>query len=399
MPIIARRIRRAGSGIAAALVCAVGATGPARPAEVAFELAGTVRDAPAESGRVVGDFKPNGVALVDLDEDGKLDIVAAYPFDDVVTVFRGEGGGKFARLCAVAVEPRPIGFAFGDWNGDGAVDAAVTSYNRQGAALLSGGGTGCLEHTGFVAGGHSPQAVATGDWNGDGRADLAISNRNSHTVSIRLGGGDGSFAAPKSGGEIGVGRFPSGIVAGDWNGDGAADLAVVNHYSHSVSILLGDGRGRFSVHGEAAIGLYPGDIDTADLNGDGQADLIAVNVRNNDLSVLLGKGTGDFVQGERLKAGEAPAGIAIADLDGDGRSDIVVAMRDAPELIVYCNEGGTEPSFRRALVVATADNPIDVAVGDLDADGRIDLVAYLPGLPAVSVFLNRTPIAGGVNGG
>ena len=40
-----------------------------------------------------------------------------------------------------------------------------------------------------------------------------------------------------------------------------------------------------------------------------------------------------------------------------------------------------------------------MAVGDLDADGRIDLVAYLPGLPAFSVFLNRTPIAGGANGG
>lgn len=341
---------------------------------------------------VVGDFKPNTLLVGDWNKDGNHDFAAANSFDHSISIFSGDGAGSF-RLLSVAPAPRrPIGLIAGDWDDDGHADLAVTSYNEAGVGLLLGNGTGAFRTGGFVASGHSPQAGVSGDWDSDGRLDLAISNRNDHTVTIALGEANGRFSRESLGdGSVAVGKFPSGVTAGDWNRDGKLDLAVVNHYGHSISILLGDGRGRFSNVHTVAIGLFPGDIDSADLNGDGALDLVAVNVRSGDLSVLLGRGDGTFAEHSRLKAGTAPAGIALSDLDRDGAIDIAVVMRDAPELAIFRNELASDARFRRTAVLPTGANPIDVAVGDFNRDELTDLLVFTPGANAFVVFINRSP--------
>ena len=84
------------------------------------------------------------------------------------------------------------------------------------------------------AAGSSPQSVAVGDFNGDGALDLAVAN-GFNDVSVLLGNGDGSFQEARS---FGVGNSPTSLAVGDFNGDGALDLAVTNRDSNNVSVLI-----------------------------------------------------------------------------------------------------------------------------------------------------------------
>src|SRR5262249_56535719 len=90
--------------------------------------------------------------------------------------------------------------------------------------------------------GSNPHGEAVGDFNGDGKADLAVVNEGSNTVSILLGNGDGSLR-PKT--DFATGTQPWGLAVGDFNGDGKLDLVVANRGANSLSILLGNGDGSF----------------------------------------------------------------------------------------------------------------------------------------------------------
>src|SRR5262249_14994196 len=82
--------------------------------------------------------------------------------------------------------------------------------------------------------GSIPHGEAVGDFNGDGKADLAVVNEGANTVSILLGNGDGSFRTKA---DFATGTQPWGLAVGDFNGDGKLDLAVANRGANSVSIL------------------------------------------------------------------------------------------------------------------------------------------------------------------
>ncbi|WP_202947405.1 FG-GAP repeat domain-containing protein, partial [Zavarzinella formosa] len=77
----------------------------------------------------------------------------------------------------------------------------------------------------FAGVGAGPISVVIGDVNGDGRPDLVTANRQDKTVSVLLGNGDGKFA-PAPGSPVPVGSFPTSVVIGDVNGDGKPDLVA-----------------------------------------------------------------------------------------------------------------------------------------------------------------------------
>jgi hypothetical protein len=182
--------------------------------------------------------------------------------------------------------------------------------------------------------GTSPHGEVVGDFNGDGKADLAVVNEGSNTVSILLGNGDGSFR-PKT--DFATGAQPWGITVGDFNGDGKLDLAVANRGSNSISILLGNGDGTFQPKTDIALLVKPIALTVGDFNGDGKADLAVAtqNGNTNDLTMLLGNGNGTFqapvttvtdtasFAGFGL-SGNGQSSISAADFNGDGKLDLVV---------------------------------------------------------------------------
>lgn len=173
-----------------------------------------------------------GIAAVDLNNDGKLDVATAEGL-----AFLGDGNGwlQFDWNQQPLLSGGGV-IATGDFTGEGKADLVVADKS---VAVLAGRGDGRFDapihHS---ANGTVHTAVATADFNADGRLDAVVTNGDAGTVGVMLGNGDGTL---RFAGAFTTGTSPAAITVGDFNGDGRPDVAVANAGSHNISVLFNDG--------------------------------------------------------------------------------------------------------------------------------------------------------------
>lgn len=270
------------------------------------------------------------VGIGDLNGDGKADLVTASdnPFTDrpdIVSVLLNRGDGRFAGRRDYQITRKPAGLAIADLNGDGKPELAVANATDAVTVLRNrGDGTFVLGST--VETGRRPASIASSDLDGDGRPDLATANADAGTVSVFINQGDGNFQARH---DYVSGRQPISIAIADLNGDRRPDLATANRAARSVSVLLGRGDGRFQPKRDYRTGILPFAMVIGDLNGDGTPDLATGN--SSFVSVLPNRGDGslrpklDYVPAPGLD-GYGWGSFAIGDLNGDRRLDLAVPV-------------------------------------------------------------------------
>jgi Bacterial Ig-like domain (group 3)/FG-GAP-like repeat/FG-GAP repeat len=348
----------------------------------------------------------HSLATRDLNADGKLDVVVANDYSNSVGVLLGNGDGTFQPAVtydAGGISPRSVAVA--DVNGDGKPDLIVANCGNRCAgggavavvAVLLGNGDGTFQSAvAYGSGGDATGSVAVADVNGDGKPDLLAANQcadtgdcgGDGTVSVLLGNGDGTFrtaVAYDSGG-----NQPLSVAVGDVNADGKADVLMTNYGSNTVSVLLGNGDGTFqpaviyNPSGGRAVSLA-----AADVNGDGRLDLLVISDSggpsgvNGAVGVLLGNGDGTFQAAVPYDSGGWVAeGIAVADVNGDNTLDLVIANNCLDH--DNCPDGGGglgvllgngDGTFQAAGSYRSGGYaPYSVAVGNLNADGRPDLL-------------------------
>jgi hypothetical protein len=216
----------------------------------------------------------------------------------------------------------------------------------------------------------SPGPVAICDLNGDGTADLAFADLQAATVSVIPGNGNGTFGAKRS---FSNGGASISLAAGDGNGDGRPDLASACPGCQAISVHLGEGDGTIFPTTSFPAGRAPSAVAIGDLDGDGVPDLA---VANNDyaaggVSLLKGHGDGTLELRASIATGTYPRSVAIGDLNHDGRPDVVVTHYLSHTVSVLLGQGGW--TFGPPASYATGSFPVGVRVADLNGDGHPDL--------------------------
>jgi hypothetical protein len=271
----------------------------------------------------------------------------------------------------------PISIAVADVNSDGNPDLFTANTGNNTVGVLLGNGTGTFQAAAtYSTGGNNPISIAVADVNGDGKLDLLTANQGSHTVGVLLGNGNGTFQ-PIATYDTGTNSFPYSIAVADVNSDGKPDLLTANFILSTVGVLLGNGNGSFQAATNYSTGSNssPYSIAVADINSDGKLDLLTANNGNNTAGVLVGNGNGTFQPIATYSTGDnsSPYNIAVADVNGDGKLDLLTANNGNNTAGVLLGNGNG--TFQAAINYDTrGNNPIGIAVADVNNDGQPDLL-------------------------
>jgi len=310
----------------------------------------------------------SSVAVGDMNGDGYLDIVVGS-YSDQDSVYLNNGAGYFPNTD---VYTRPFGtgdwtasVVVGDMDSDGDLDI-VSGTGNQNAIYLNDGKANFVRRV-FDPSGWDTQSVAVGDMNGDGALDIIVGNYGNESAVLFLNDGGGYFGA---GEVLDTDLVTVGMAAGDVDGDGDLDLLVGT--SGRNAVFVNDGEGNLSIEWSFDLGTsWTRCVAMGDVDDDGDLDIVIGNGEKRN-TIYLNDGGGSFAVVRSLDAGS----VAVGDMDGDDHLDVVTANLDEQNA-VYLNDGmGHFPDtsvYTRPF--GTGSDPAgSLAVGDMDGDGHLDIV-------------------------
>jgi tetratricopeptide (TPR) repeat protein len=304
---------------------------------------------------------PSSAAWADLDNDGDLDLYVCHylKWDEVNPPLCAHSHGRHNGYCDPRLLPSLPDHVF---RNDGGRFIDVTE--QAGIVDREGRGLG----------------VVAADLDEDGKIDLFVANDTTANFFFRNQGGfrfteeglESGLAASAHGGNL----AGMGVACGDFDGDGRLDLAVTNYLGESTTLYHNHGEGRFSDRAASAALAAPTrfmlgfGLAALDANNDGRLDLAQANGHVDDYGpafpylmpaqLFLGNGAGKLLDvseraGPDWRRPRLARGLAVGDLDNDGRTDVVIVAQNAPLALLHNQLASRNHSLTLALE-GTASN-------------------------------------------
>ena len=385
---------------------------------------------------------PTAIATGDFNSDGKQDFAVLNEDDDSVSIFLGDGTGKFtaatsspfvlARQLLVTTTSLPDGVlntafttALQSIGGTGAVTWSLTTGTLP-AGLTLNPGTGAIAGTPTAAGTSAITITATDSANPPNSAAIPLSitiNAAAPPFAISTPSlPNGTIGTPydqilsASGGtapftwSVSTGSLPTGLSLNATTGEitGTPTSSTTTPPSFTFTVIVTDSSAtpltaqkQFTLTPIPATATERGPVAIVqnDFNSDGNQDLAIVNQATNNLTILLGKGDGTFTEanGSPISSGigNGPVAIAAGDLNGDAKSDLAVVNQTDNTVSVLLNNGDATftASASSPLQTGAGTSPTSVAIADFNQDGLADIAVTNGGANSFSVFAG---ISGGL---
>ena len=337
-------------------------------------------------------YGPRDITIGDFNNDTSLDMVIAQDLAHEITVYLGNGQGKFnirtSYFTGSHSSPRKV--IVGHFNKDSYLDLVVANFGSNNIRIFYGFGNGSFnerQSQEIFTGISRPIALIGAYCNDDVLLDLVIVNYGTHSISVYLQDKNEQFVL-KTTRSMGDDSYPSSIVAGDFNRDQHTDLAITNTGTNNIIVLFGDGTGDFIHQLMYSTGWdsHPQSIATGDLNDDHFLDIVVANFGTKTISIFLNNRNGQFTQvSTKNLAPAAPLMIRLDDFNQDHRLDIVVTNRGQNNVAMLLGLG--DGNFTKSKLYSTgAASSIACAVGDINHDDRLDLFVLSDDTDAIDIL-------------
>jgi hypothetical protein len=352
------------------------------------------------------DFTNGGMGtLSDIDSDGKLDLV--FPYGSAgISVARNTSISpaiSFAPNVTIATGAICSGICTGDLDGDGKQDVVTSNYDSQSISVIRNNSTsGAISFgtpvnilTGIST--TRPSDVKIRDIDGDGRQDVLVANYYSNTLSVfkNISSPGTILLAPRV--DYLVNGYPTGIASQDLDGDRMPEMIISLNGPQEASVFKNTsipGSIAFALKTGYGVGSWPTNVSPGDIDGDGKIDLSVSNINSASLSVLRNTTSGSaitFAPKIDLTTGSGPNDVTAGDLDGDGKPELIAPNRYSGLTVSVFKNISTAGNIivQTKVDYSVPVSPLSSTIGDIDGDGVPDMIIYGLG-GQYSIFRNLT---------
>jgi hypothetical protein len=299
----------------------------------------------------------------DMDRDGDVDLVVGDAISYNVAILVNDGTGRFSVSTRFSLGLSiPVGIAAGDFNGDSLQDLVIMAAGLPTLTTWLNNGSGAFSRAYIGNHGDISEDMTVADFNGDNISDVAALGAFTDKVVLFHGDATGSLLRMQ---ELLVGDQPQAITHGDYDHDGDFDVAIADAMD-SLFLFINNGRGAFSKRGVNRAGGYPFAMQSADMNGDSTLDIVICNRFERSVTIARNDGSGNFTLSHGPSTGYILADVAVGDVDADGDMDVVAS--GSLQSVLLTNNGAGQ------LAVGTLLRQSEgVTLADVNNDGDMDV--------------------------